>query len=60
MFRFVLRRLLLIIPKVLVALTVTFVMVQLAPGSPLSGGRRLPLEIEANLRQSMASTSPDS
>jgi hypothetical protein len=34
MFRYILRRLLLVLPIVLVALTVTFVMVQMAPGSP--------------------------
>src|SRR5437868_6729166 len=48
--RFVLRRLLLMLPMVLVALTVTFVMVQMAPGSPFSSQRRLPPEIEANLK----------
>jgi oligopeptide transport system permease protein len=50
MIRFVLRRLLLMLPMVLVALTVTFVMVQMAPGSPFSSQRRLPPEIEANLK----------
>jgi oligopeptide transport system permease protein len=48
--RFILRRLLLMLPMVLVALTVTFVMVQMAPGSPFSSQRRLPPEIEANLK----------
>ena len=50
MIRFVLRRLLLTLPMVFVALTVTFVMVQMAPGSPFSSQRRLPPEIEANLK----------
>src|SRR5436305_13262630 len=50
MIRFILRRLLLIVPMVFVALTVTFVMVQMAPGSPFSSQRRLPPEIEANLK----------
>jgi len=35
---------------VLIALSVTFVMVQMAPGSPFSSRRRLPPEIEANLK----------
>src|SRR3954452_2851998 len=50
MLRFISRRLLLMLPMVLVALTVTFVMVQMAPGSPFSSQRRLPPEIEANLK----------
>jgi oligopeptide transport system permease protein len=50
MSRFILRRLLLMLPMVFVALTVTFVMVQMAPGSPFSSQRRLPPEIEANLK----------
>jgi oligopeptide transport system permease protein len=50
MIRFVLCRLLLMLPMVLIALTVTFVMVQMAPGSPFSSRRRLPPEIEANLK----------
>src|SRR3954452_15651424 len=50
MIRFISRRLLLMLPMVFVALTVTFVMVQMAPGSPFSSQRRLPPEIEANLK----------
>src|SRR3982751_4432259 len=50
MLRFISRRLLLMMPMVLVALTITFVMVQMAPGSPFSSQRRLPPEIEANLK----------
>ena len=42
MLRFISRRLLLMLPMVFVALTVTFVMVQMAPGSPFSSQRRLP------------------
>src|SRR5215831_1872902 len=49
MFRYILRRLLLMLPMVFVALTITFVMVQMAPGSPFSSQRRLLPEIEANL-----------
>src|SRR4029077_7193564 len=50
MLRFISRRLLLMLPMVLVALTVTFLMVQMAPGSPFSSQRRLPPEVEANLK----------
>jgi len=50
MARFALRRLLMMGPMVFVVLTLTFVMVQMAPGSPFSSQRRLPPEIEANLK----------
>src|SRR5215210_395909 len=49
MARFVLRRLFIMFPLVLVVLTITFFMVSLAPGSPFSKERKLPPEIEANL-----------
>jgi len=48
--RFVFRRVLLMLPMVIIVLTVTFMMVQIAPGSPFSSQRRLPPEIEANLK----------
>src|ERR1044071_4382313 len=50
MLRFAFRRLLVMGPLVFVVLTITFVMVQMAPGSPFSSQRRLPPEIEANLK----------
>ena len=50
MLHFAFRRLLVMGPLVLVVLTITFVMVQMAPGSPFSSQRRLPPEIEANLK----------
>jgi oligopeptide transport system permease protein len=50
MFRFVLKRLVVMAPMVLLVLTITFIMVNLAPGSPFSSQRRLPLEIETNLK----------
>ncbi len=50
MLRFVLRRLLIMGPMVFVVLTVTFIMVQMAPGSPFSSQRRLSSEIEAHLK----------
>jgi hypothetical protein len=50
MLRFALRRLLVMGPLVFLVLTITFIMVQMAPGSPFSSQRRLPPEIEANLK----------
>jgi oligopeptide transport system permease protein len=50
MTRFVFRRLLLMLPMVFIVLTITFIMVQIAPGSPFSTQRRLPPEIENNLK----------
>ena len=50
MLRFASRRLLMMAPMVFIVLTVTFIMVQMAPGSPFSSQRRLPPEIEANLK----------
>jgi len=50
MLRFALRRLLMMGPMVFIVLTITFIMVQIAPGSPFSSQRRLPPEIEANLK----------
>ena len=42
MLRFALRRLLMMVPMVFIVLTITFIMVQMAPGSPFSSQRRLP------------------
>jgi oligopeptide transport system permease protein len=50
MTRFALRRMLMMLPMVLIVLTITFIMVQIAPGSPFSTQRRLPPEIENNLK----------
>jgi len=49
MIRFLLRRLIILGPMVLLVLTITFFLVSLAPGSPFSSERRLAPEIEANL-----------
>src|SRR3954452_8718987 len=50
MLRFALRRLLTMGPMIWIVLTITFIMVQMAPGSPFSSQRRLPPEVEANLK----------
>jgi oligopeptide transport system permease protein len=47
--RFIARRLAVMLPLVLLVLTITFFIVNLAPGSPFSQGRRLTPQIEANL-----------
>jgi oligopeptide transport system permease protein len=48
--RFILRRLLALIPLLWVIVTVTFFLMRLAPGGPFDKDRRLPPEIERNLR----------
>lgn len=50
MLSYILRRLLIAIPTMLVIIAVAFFMMRLAPGGPFDGERRLPAEIEANLR----------
>ena len=49
MLRFILRRLLVAIPTLLVVITVAFFMMRAAPGSPFVGSRLLPPEILKNL-----------
>lgn len=50
MLSYTIRRLLGAIPTVLLVITIAFFMVRIAPGGPFSSERRLPAEIEANLR----------
>jgi len=47
---YTIRRLLGAIPTILLVITIAFFMVRIAPGGPFSSERRLPAEIEANLR----------
>jgi oligopeptide transport system permease protein len=51
MLGFILRRLLLIIPMALLVVTLTWVLVRLAPGNFYSGEKKLPASIEANIRK---------
>jgi oligopeptide transport system permease protein len=51
MLRFILRRLLITIPTILVVITVTWVLIKLAPGNFYSGEKRLPAAIEKNIRE---------
>src|ERR1700679_753194 len=49
MFRFLLRRLLVAIPTLLMVITVAFFMMRAAPGSPFETARKLPPAIERNM-----------
>jgi oligopeptide transport system permease protein len=50
MLRFVIRRLLVTIPMVLVVMTLTWALIRVAPGNFYSGERALPAAIEQNIR----------
>ncbi len=50
MLRLILRRLLEAIPTLLVLIAVTFFMMRMAPGGPFDSEKRLPVEVEQNLR----------
>lgn len=49
MFKLILRRVLEAIPTLLALITVSFLMMRLAPGSPFTGERNLPPEVLANI-----------
>src|SRR4030095_4426689 len=51
MFRFIIRRLLIPIPTILVVITITWVLIRLAPGNFYTGEKRLPPAIEKNIRE---------
>lgn len=51
MLRFIFRRLLVTIPTVLVVISITWVLIKLAPGNFYSGEKRLPPAIEKNIRE---------
>ena len=51
MFGFILRRLLIIIPMALLVVSVTWVLIRLAPGSFYSNEKTLPPAIEANIKR---------
>lgn len=51
MLRFIIRRLLITIPTILVVITLTWGLIRLAPGNFYSGEKRLPPAIEKNIRQ---------
>ena len=51
MLRFIIRRLLITIPTILVVITITWGLIKLAPGNFYSGEKRLPPAIEKNIRE---------
>lgn len=51
MVRFIIRRLLITIPTILVVITLTWGLIKLAPGNFYSGEKRLPAAIEKNIRE---------
>ena len=50
MFRFIVRRMLVTVPMVLVVITLTWALIRLAPGNFYAGERKLPPSIEKNIR----------
>ena len=50
MLRFIIRRLLITIPTVLIIITLTWGLIRLAPGNFYSGEKRIPPAIEKNIR----------
>ena len=51
MLRFIIRRLLITIPTILVVITLTWGLIRLAPGNFYTGEKRIPPAIEQNIRQ---------
>ena len=51
MLRFIVRRLLVTIPTILIVITITWGLIKLAPGSFYSGEKRLPPAIEKSIRE---------
>src|SRR6266480_4851810 len=51
MFRFIIRRLFITIPTILVVITLTWGLIKLAPGNFYSGEKKLPAAIEKNIRE---------
>ncbi len=50
MFRFIVRRMIVTVPMVLVVISLTWVLIRLAPGNFYEGERKLPASIEKNIR----------
>src|SRR5687768_5958553 len=58
MFRFIIRRLLITIPTILVVISITWVLIKLAPGNFYSGEKRLPASIEQSIREKYSLDKP--
>lgn len=50
MLRFIIKRLLITIPTILIVITITWGLVRLAPGNFYTGNKKLPPAIEQNIR----------
>jgi oligopeptide transport system permease protein len=50
MFRFIVRRLIVTVPMVLIVISLTWVLIRLAPGNFYEGEKKLPASIEKNIR----------
>jgi len=51
MLRFIIRRLIITIPLILIVISITWGLIRLAPGNFYSGEKRLPPGIEKNIRE---------
>src|SRR6185436_14726960 len=58
MLRFIIRRLIITIPTILVVITITWGLVRLAPGNFYTGEKKLPAAIEANIREAYGLDKP--
>ncbi|MBA3716201.1 MAG: ABC transporter permease subunit [Pyrinomonadaceae bacterium] len=58
MFSFIIRRLIVMVPMVLIVITLTWALVRLAPGNFYSGEKKLPPAIEKNIREKYGLNKP--
>jgi oligopeptide transport system permease protein len=58
MLRFIIHRLLIVIPTILVVITVTWGLIRLAPGNFYSGEKKIPPAIEKNIREKYGLNKP--
>jgi len=58
MFNFIIRRLIVTVPMVLIVVTLTWALVRLAPGNFYSGEKKLPPAIEKNIREKYGLNQP--
>jgi oligopeptide transport system permease protein len=58
MLRFIIRRLVVTIPTILVVITITWGLIRLAPGNFYTGEKKLPPAIEANIREKYGLNKP--
>ena len=58
MFRFIVRRIVIIIPMLFVVVSLTWALVRLAPGNFYSGEKKIAPAVEANLREKYGLNKP--